>query len=142
MARAIGEAHRRYTCRINFRENWRGHLWQERFASFPIDEPYLLAAARYVEMNPVEKPADYCWSSARAHLTGQDDDLIKVAPFLDLVPDWHGVLQLTQPEEVDLFHRHERTGRPLAGDGFVANLERLMQRTLSPQKPGSKKKKS
>jgi putative transposase len=48
-----GEAHRRYTRRINFREKWRGHLWQERFASFPMNESYLLAAARYVEMNPV-----------------------------------------------------------------------------------------
>ncbi|MEW5980395.1 MAG: transposase, partial [Acidobacteriota bacterium] len=72
LARAIGEAHRRYTRRINFRENWRGHLWQERFASFPLDENYLLAAARYVEMNPVAAglvahPGEYPWSSARAH---------------------------------------------------------------------------
>ena len=53
LARAIGEAHRRYTRHINFREKWRGHLWQERFASFPMDERHLLAAARYFEMNPV-----------------------------------------------------------------------------------------
>ena len=33
---AIGEAHRRYTRHINFREKWRGHLWQGRFASFPM----------------------------------------------------------------------------------------------------------
>ena len=39
--------------RINFREKWRGYLWQGRFASFVMDEPYLLAAARYVELNPV-----------------------------------------------------------------------------------------
>jgi len=43
------EAHRRYTRRVNFREGWRGHLWQGRFASFPLDERYLLAAARYIE---------------------------------------------------------------------------------------------
>ena len=53
LRRAIGEAHRRYTRRINFREKWRGYLWQGRFASFIMDEPYLLAAARYVELNPV-----------------------------------------------------------------------------------------
>ena len=46
LRRAIGEAHRRYTRRINFREKWRGYLWQGRFASFIMDEPYLLAAAR------------------------------------------------------------------------------------------------
>ena len=48
LGRAIGEAHRRYTRMINFRERWRGHLWQGRFASFVLDEPYLLTAARYV----------------------------------------------------------------------------------------------
>src|SRR5215831_4203837 len=53
LRQAIGEAHRRYTRRINFRERWRGHLWQGRFGSFVMDEPYLLAAARYIELNPV-----------------------------------------------------------------------------------------
>jgi putative transposase len=38
LRRAIGEAHRRYTRRINFREGWRGHLWQGRFASFVMGE--------------------------------------------------------------------------------------------------------
>lgn len=145
MARAIGEAHRRYTRHINFREKWRGHLWQERFASFPMDEPYLLAAARYVEMNPaaanlVEHPGDYRWSSARAHLAEQDDELTKVTPLLDLVPDWKSFLQLSDTEEVDLFHRHERTGRPLGGNAFVDHLEQSLQRTLRPQKPGPKEK--
>ena len=31
LRRAIGESHRRYTRRINFREKWRGYLWQGRF---------------------------------------------------------------------------------------------------------------
>ena len=53
LGRAIGEAHRRYTRMINFRERWRGHLRQGRFASVVLDEPYLLTAARYVELNPV-----------------------------------------------------------------------------------------
>ena len=37
LQRAIGEAHRRYTRAINLREGWRGHLWQGRFASFPME---------------------------------------------------------------------------------------------------------
>ena len=41
---ALGEAHRRYTRRVNFREGWRGYLWQGRFASFAMDERHLLAA--------------------------------------------------------------------------------------------------
>ena len=52
LGRAIGEVHRRHTRRVNFREGWRGHLWQGPFASFVMDEPHLLAAARYVERNP------------------------------------------------------------------------------------------
>jgi len=38
LRRGIGEAHRRYSRRINFREGWRGHLRQGRFASYPMDE--------------------------------------------------------------------------------------------------------
>ncbi|MGB2864188.1 MAG: transposase [Sedimentisphaerales bacterium] len=49
LRRGIGEAHRRYSRRINFREGWRGHLWQGRFASFPMDERYLMLAVRYVD---------------------------------------------------------------------------------------------
>ena len=53
LRRGIGDAHRRYSRRVNFREGWRGHLFQGRFASFAMDEAHVLAAARYVEMNPV-----------------------------------------------------------------------------------------
>ena len=55
LSRAIGEAHRRYTRWINFREGWRGHLWQGRFASFVMDEDHLLTAARYVKLNPMRR---------------------------------------------------------------------------------------
>ena len=144
LARAIGETHRRYTRYINFREEWRGHLWQGRFASFPMDEQHLLATARYVEMNPVaaklvEHPQNYRWSSARAHLEGKDDELVKVAPLLDLVSDWSSFLSLSSEDELDLLHRHERTGRPLGAQGFVETLEQTLGRVLQPQKPGPKK---
>jgi putative transposase len=97
LRRAIGEAHRRYTRRINFREKWRGYLWQGRFASFVMDEPYLLAATRYVECNPVRAklvadPAEWPWSSAKAHLSGRDDRLVSVAPMLAMVGDWRSLL--------------------------------------------------
>ena len=86
---AIGEAHRRYSRRINFREGWRGHLWQGRFSSFILDERYLLACTRYVELNPVRaglvnKPEDWPWSSARPHMNGKDDILVKTKPLLEI----------------------------------------------------------
>ncbi len=46
MARAIGEAHRRYTRMKNFSEGVRGYLFQGRFGSCVLDETHLLAAAR------------------------------------------------------------------------------------------------
>jgi putative transposase len=58
----LGEAHRHYTRHINYRQGWRGHLWQERFHSFLMDEDYLLATVRYVERNPVA--AGLCRGSA------------------------------------------------------------------------------
>ncbi len=48
LAKAVGEAHRRYTRYVSFREGWRGHLWQGRFKSSVMDESYLLAAVRYI----------------------------------------------------------------------------------------------
>ena len=143
---AIGEAHRRYTRRINFREKWRGYLWQGRFASFVMDEPYLLAAARYVELNPVRagmvtSAAAWPWSSARAHLSRQDDRLVKVAPLLAMIADWNAFLDSAVPEE-ELRHlrRHGRTGRPLGDESFVGRLETLAGRALIPQKRGPKPK--
>jgi len=86
LRRGVGEAHRRYTRRVNFREGWRGHLWQGRFSSFPLDENYLLAVARYIERNPVragivEKAWEYPWSSASAHLAEKNDLLVRFLLF-------------------------------------------------------------
>ena len=144
---AIGEAHRRYTRRVNFREGWRGHLWQERFRSYPLDQPHLLAAARYIEQNPVRAgmvraPEDYPWSSATAHLVGRNDALMRAKPLLDLVPDWASFLREQVSEETltDL-RKHEKTGRPLGNPTFVSHLEKALARTLRPLKPWGAKSK-
>ena len=142
----IGEAHRRYSRHVNLREGWRGHLWQSRFASFPLDEPHLWAAARYVELNPVRArlvsdPCEYRWSSARAHMEGRDDVLVKVAPLLDRFGEWGAVLASGLGEEqTELLRRHERTGRPLGTPAFVDRLEGLLRRALRPRKRGPKPK--
>lgn len=36
----------------------------------------------------------------------------------------------------ELLRRHERTGRPLGGERFSDNLERIVGRKPRPQKPG------
>ena len=144
---AIGEAHRRYTRRINFREGWRGHLWQGRFASFVMEEFHLLACARYIELNPVraglvKKPEDWPWSSAESHINMKDDGLIKTKPLLEMVnKPWNKFLSYDVEEiEMEVFRKHERTGRPLGGDSFVGRLEKMLGRNLKFKKPGPKKK--
>jgi len=141
---ALGEAHRQYTRRINFREGWRGHLWQERFHSFVMDERHLLAASRYVERNPVRarlsvKPEGWPWSSAKAHLAGADDELVSVRPLLDLIADWARFIGEPDASDIgDLLHTHASTGRPLGPDSFVEDLEQRLKRALKPRKPGPK----
>ncbi len=143
----IGEAHRRYTRRVNFREGWRGHLWQGRFASFVMDQPHLMSAVGYVERNPVRarlvgRPEDWAWSSTAAHLAGTDDGVVTVAPMLKLVSNWNRYLSDPDDEEVNAkFRRHEATGRPMGSDSFLARLEALVGRLLRPQKRGPKPKK-
>ena len=148
LRRAIGEAHRRYTRQINFREGWRGHLWQGRFASFPMDENYLLAAARYIELNPVraklvDRPEAYKWSSAIAHLKGHNDELVKVSPLLGFVRNWgEFLLQVAPQHQMEALRHHERTGRPLGEEDFVAKLEKSLGRILHRRRPGPKQKAS
>ncbi|MBF0116169.1 MAG: transposase [Magnetococcales bacterium] len=143
--KAIAETHRRYTRMINFRMGWRGCLWQGRFASFPTDEQYLLAVARYIELNPVRAKlciapgGDYPWSSAGAHLAGTSDSVVKVAPLLERVPDWHAFLMGgIEDSVVETLRRHERTGRPFGSTAFIADLEKRLDRHLAPRKRGPK----
>jgi putative transposase len=143
---ALSEAHRRYSRHVNFRQGWRGYLWQGRFASVAMDEPHLMACARYVEMNPVRArlaaaAADWPWSSARAHLAARGDGLVDVQPLLDRAPDWRGLLDSALSQaDYDAIRRGERTGRPLGAAEFVDRLEERLGRRLSPQKPGRKPK--
>jgi putative transposase len=139
---ALGEAHRRYTTEVNHREKWQGHLWQGRFASFVMDARYTLAASRYVELNPVRaglvsRPEDYPWSSARAHLAGRNDVLVRVEPLLSRVPDWGKFIgSRVELEITEELRSHGSTGRPLGSDEFVADLERQLGRPLRPRKAG------
>lgn len=140
----MGETHRRYTQMVNSREECTGHLWQERFHSFPMDQSHLYSCVRYVELNPVraklvEKPQSWLWSSARAHLTGEDDMLVQADAMKDMIPDWQGYLDAGISEkDLKQFHKHKRTGRPLGPEDWISELEKSTGRTLAKQKPGRK----
>jgi putative transposase len=63
----------RYSLTFNRRHGRRGHVFEGRFKALHVDrDAYLLAVCRYVDLNPVraglvESPAQWAWSSYRAH---------------------------------------------------------------------------
>ena len=107
-----------------------------------MNEPYLLVAIRYVELNPVraglvQSPGAYSWSNTAAHLTGLEIELVKLAPLLEIARNWVTFLSTecsgTDPEPL---RRHERTGRPLGDDDFITRQEWALGRSMGRQKPG------
>jgi putative transposase len=147
LSRALGDTHRRYTTFVNARGRWHGHLFQNRFASVAMDESHLIAAVRYVGLNPVRarlvaRAQDWPWSSVRAHLAGQDDDLVMVAPILSRIPDFTA-LAAAHPEDEHAFagiRAAEGTGRPLGNAQFIEGLERILGRPIARRAPGRKPK--
>ena len=62
----LSEAHRRYAGTINARFRWTGHLFQGCFGAVVMDEPHLLAAARYIALNPVVRAPHFgAWPAPR-----------------------------------------------------------------------------
>ena len=104
---------------INARKDWRGFLWQGRFSSFVLQNNYLLAAVKYVELNPVRagiasSPEQYPWSSAKTHISKQNDSLLSHFYLLDEIKDWTDYLKTNENvNTLNLFRKHQSSGRPL-----------------------------
>ncbi|HZL00294.1 MAG TPA: transposase [Caulobacteraceae bacterium] len=141
---AVGEAHRRYTNYVNIRGGWTGHLFQSRFASVAMDEAHVLAAFRYISLNPVRarlvaRAEDWAWSSARAHIKGVDDGVVAVAPALARFDGFADLLAAGAEDEADRFaalRAAETTGRPVGSAAFIAGLERRLGRALAAPRRG------
>ncbi|MBW2559137.1 MAG: hypothetical protein JRD69_09965 [Deltaproteobacteria bacterium] len=75
-------------------------------------------------------------------MKGKDDIIVKTKPLLEIVNEpWEDFLSFdAQDQEIALFRKHERTGRPLGSDSFLGTMEHLLGRKLKPQRPGPKKK--
>jgi len=143
LALGVGEAHRRYTRCVNFREGWRGYLFQGRSHSFPLDGGYLLAAVRYVLRNPVRaglvrRPWGYRWSSAKWFVgERRDDPLAAPSDMLARITDRRAFL-LQDDDSLTEFRKHARTGRPLGSESFLMQLEQSTGRALRPKRRGPK----
>ena len=146
----MGRTHFLYTQYINKFHKRSGHLWQNRFYSCALDEYHLWQALCYVERNPVRaklvrRAWRYPWSSATAHVEGED-----VSGLLDMkkwsrqwdYDEWREVLQEAEDEKIVLRLRAStHTGRPLGRDSFLSKLEHMLGQRVRPLPVGRPKKK-
>ncbi len=141
LARAVGEAHRRYAQQVNIAQGLRGHLFQERFFSCLLDEQHLVGAIRYLERNPVRaglarRVGDYAWSSARYHLgLRQRDPLVRERRPFGLNVNWRKLLEM-EPAEIEALRRATRTGWPLADENLARQAETVLRRRVRKMRPG------
>ena len=145
LSRAFRYVHRHYTGYVNARQRWTGHLWQGRFSSVAMDEPHFVTALRYVSLNPVrarlvERADEWCWSSVRAHLAGEDDDVVRVAPALERVGDFATFLgeEFDEALSYAALRKAESVGRPVGSPEWLAEMEERTGRALAPGKRGPK----
>ncbi|MDP2914260.1 MAG: transposase [Candidatus Aminicenantes bacterium] len=135
-AKGFAETHKKYTAYINKNHGWKGFLWQGRYISYPMDEPYLFAAIRYVELNPVragivERAEDYPWSSAKAHVNKTKCALLSESFLNEEIKDWAAFLMERQSElEKTIFHKHGKCGKPLGDEEFITKAMKKTRKVI------------
>jgi len=136
LAKLMRQVHKNYSMVINIRNNWKGTLWQGRYLSYPMDERYLYKCVRYIERNPVrakivERPEDYPWSSARAHVFGLADEVLSDSSFLQQIHDWRAYLAENESKnDLEEIRKNQGSGRPLGNEVFYETIEKLTGRKL------------
>jgi len=138
--------HGRYAQYYNVRTGRTGHLWQNRFFGCVLGSDHLWAALAYVERNPVRaglvnRAADYRWSSAAAHLTGQDENgILDVEWWGRQRPvDWEQVLSNESPESDSALRRCTYAGRPFGDESFVSEMAERFGRYWNRGRPKKKR---
>jgi len=149
LAVALRSAHGRFATFWNARRSTSGHVWQGRYYSCVLEGAHLWTALRYAELNPVRagvvtEPESYYWSSATAHIRGNDDSgLLDMETWARCwtAGDWRDYLNAAcTPDELQKIRRSTHTGRPLGSVEFVRRLEGELNRSLEPNKGGRPRK--
>ena len=142
---------RMYVSYFNRRNKRSGTLWEGRYRSCLVqEENYLFQLYRYIELNPVrsgmvDDPADYSWSSYQCNALGKKSDLLTPHPLFSAL----GADDDTrQGAYLALFKGHlegklledirnaTNKGLALGNDRFIANIEALTGKRLTPDKRG------
>jgi putative transposase len=123
----LRRVHGRYAQYYNARHGRSGHLWQNRYFACSLGPGHLWAALAYVEMNPVraklvERPGDYRWSSAAAHLGKPDTSRMVDMEWWRREHggiDWEQTLGGADRGQSALLRRCTYAGRPFGDEEFV-----------------------
>jgi putative transposase len=132
MSLVFRAAHGAYSQYANLRQGVKGHLFQCRYYSCPMDRIHRWMALAYVEQNPVrarlvDDAGQYVWSSARAHLRDEDcTGLLDMCAWREYYcpARWREVLDTSVAEEAHMARLREATrlGKPLGDQEFVKML--------------------
>lgn len=151
LAKTFNTTHMRYSQYFNKKIKAKGHLWQGRFYSCVLDEPHLIAATKYIETNPVrakivEKPWQWRWSSASAHINREKEGLIKLGDLFKIIDmssdSWREYIDSKEDiKTLDGIRKNTLTGRPLGTIEFIEKLEKRFGRRLLALPRGRPKKK-
>lgn len=134
-----------YARATNQRMERTGHLWQARYYSVAMDSAHLCKTLAYIDLNPVraglvKHPADFPWSSARAHLGVQPyPDFLASQEFKKLYTptEWHEVLAIgLAREDINELRRATRRGEVAGSLEFIQCLEQRYGKTLGRRAPG------
>ena len=133
----------RYAQYFNTLSGKSGHLWQNRYFACALGAKHLWNALAYVDQNPVragvvDQAQQYPWSSAAAHISGND-----TAGILDMSwwrreacdLEWDVRLREADPDTVLALRRCTYAGRPFGDDAFVTELSVKFGRYWSRGRP-------
>lgn len=149
---SIGRLYVRY---INKTYRRSGTLWEGRFKASLVDAgTYLLACYRYIELNPVragiiERAEEYRWSSAKGNLALKEDrHMTPHEGYLTLgrsqeerAQSYRALLESGIPvSELRDIRKAAGEGRVLGNDRFREQIEVMLNRRLSPEKRGPKRR--
>jgi putative transposase len=133
LAKLFQSVHTYWAMFANQQRNRTGHLFQGRYHSSPMDLNHFWTAMRYVETNPRRagfrgRPEEWEFSSAKAHLTGEADQDIRLE-LLDWErlygpTRWRGFLDETDWEREARLRHTIKCSRPCGSTAWLTDQER------------------
>ena len=125
-----------YAQYLNVRTHATGKVWGNRYYSTVMSPRHYYHALRYVELNPVRaglvsNPANYPWTSARAHYSGRDPLEILNMKVLDDFGGPEGWIRMVErspdvenSDEIDHYLRTcTYSERPFGDESFLREAE-------------------